>query len=70
MSDNYNLKSNKRMTYWDDVDATLVADYIEKLDLVGPPMAVFDKDGIAKYLRKEWSDKKFIVAHPGIPTEI
>jgi hypothetical protein len=62
-----NLHSNKRMTYWDNVDATLVAEYIEKLDLVGPPMAVFDKDGIASYLRKEWSGKKFIVAHPGNP---
>jgi hypothetical protein len=62
-----NLNSIKRMTYWDNVDATLVADYIEQLNLVGPPMAVFDKDGIANYLRKEWSDKKFIVAHPGNP---
>ena len=59
------LQSNKRMTYWDEVDAELVADYIEKLDLVGPPLAVFDKDGIASYLRKEWTGKKFIVAHPG-----
>jgi hypothetical protein len=62
-----NLSSNKRMTYWDEVDATLVANYIEKLDLVGPPLAVFDKGGIANYIRKEWSGKKFIVAHPGNP---
>jgi hypothetical protein len=63
--DKISLQSNKRMTYWDEVDAELVADYIEKLDLVGPPLAVFDKDGIASYLRREWIGKKFIVAHPG-----
>ncbi len=56
-----------RMAYWDEVDAGFVVDYIKKLELIGPPLAVFDKNGIANYIQKEWSGKKFIVANPGNP---
>ena len=31
------------MDYWENVDSNLVADYIETMELVGPPLAVFDK---------------------------
>ena len=50
---------------WDGVDSSAVADYIDSLDIIGPPHAVFDRKNIAKYLRKEHPDEEVLVVHAG-----
>lgn len=54
-----------RMWGWRNVDSTIVADYIENLDIDGPPHAVFDKHAISRYLRNKHADDKVFVAHTG-----
>ena len=54
-----------RIWGWRNVDSTIVADFIENLDIDGPPHAVFDKHAISKYLRHKHADDKVFVAHAG-----
>lgn len=54
-----------RLWGWRDVRATDVADFIENLDIDGPPHAVFDPIGIAKYLRENHSKDDVFVGQPG-----
>lgn len=57
--------AGRRMWSWRDVGAPEVADYLESLDIDGPPNAVFDTKGIARYMRKVHADEGVFVAHSG-----
>ena len=57
--------ASRRAIVWDGVDSSAVADYVESLDIIGPPHAVFDRKNIAKYLRKEHPDEEVLVVHAG-----
>ena len=51
---------------WKNIDHDLVADFIQSLQLPGPPYATFDTIGLAQYIRDKKKDyPKFIVAHAG-----
>jgi len=54
-----------RMWGWRGISASKVADFIESLDIDGPPHAVFDPSGVAKYLRENHSDEDIFVGQPG-----
>ena len=54
-----------RMWAWRGVSASAVADFLEDLDIDGPPNAVFDALGIARYLRENHSSEEIFVAQPG-----
>lgn len=54
-----------RMRGWRGVSAMDVADFIEAMNIDGPPHAVFDPIGIAKYLRDNHSEDDIFVGQPG-----
>ena len=54
-----------RMWGWRGISGSKVADFIESLDIDGPPHAVFDPSGVAKYLRENHSDEDIFVGQPG-----
>ena len=54
-----------RMWAWRGISAPAVADFLEDLDIDGPPHAVFDARGIARYLRENHSSDEIFVAQPG-----
>ncbi len=55
----------KRMYGWRGVSAAQVADFIESLDIDGPPNAVFDPFAVAKYLRETHASDDIFVGQPG-----
>ena len=55
-----------RMWAWKSVTVSMVSEYLEELDLMGPPDTVFDAKGIARYLRREYRDEKIFIGQPGI----
>ena len=58
--------NNNRTLCWENVDHDSVADFIESLQLPGPPYATFDTLGLARYIRDNRNElPKFIVAHGG-----
>ena len=59
------MQASRRAVVWDGTRAESVADFIESLDIIGPPEAVFDSKNIAKYLRKEHSGEGVLVVHAG-----
>jgi hypothetical protein len=54
-----------RMWGWRGVSATGIANFLESMDIDGPPDAVFDPIGIAKYLRKNHAEDEVFVGQPG-----
>jgi hypothetical protein len=60
------VEINTRTMCWKNIDHDLVADFIQSLQLPGPPYATFDTIGLAQYIRDKKKDyPKFIVAHAG-----
>ena len=57
--------AGRRMWSWRGVGVPEVADYLESLDIDGPPNAVFDTKGIARYMRRVHADEGVFVAHSG-----
>ena len=55
-----------RYAWSSDVSNSVVADFIESLDLDGPPQATFDREAIARYIRSEdFEGEGFLVMHAG-----
>ena len=62
----HSVDRKNRTMCWEDIDHDVVADFIQSLDLPGPPYATFDTIGIAQYIRDKKNDyPRFIVAHAG-----
>lgn len=57
--------SGSRLWGWRGVSTDDVANFLEMLDIDGPPYAVFDSIGIAKYLREKHPLDEIFVGQPG-----
>ena len=59
-------KDSGRYAWSQDVGKSEVADFIDSLDLDGPPQATFDNEAIARYIRSEdFEGNGFLVMHAG-----